>query len=146
MAQTTTAGRARRAGGTSRRGQGPRVHAGRLALLVLVLIAAAFYVSPLRAFFAQQDRYQREDTALRAARADKAAMERQSELLSTRAYVAQLARAQSSLVPPGTQVFVVKGLPGKAEEDAFASPAPRVTHSSFSVLDRVEDLWRTLLH
>ena len=59
--------------------------------------------------------------------------------------MAQVARADSMLVPPDTQVFVVKGLPGKAEEDAFASPPPQVAQGSFSVLDRVEDLWRTLL-
>jgi cell division protein FtsB len=123
----------------------PRLHLGRLALLALVLIAAAFYVSPLRAFFTEQDRYQREVAALQAARAERARMEREIELLSTRSYVAQVARAESMLVPPGTQVFVVKGLPGRAEEEAFASPKRQATQSSFSVLDRVEDLWRTLL-
>lgn len=126
--------------------QRPRVHAGRLALLVLVLIAAAFYVSPLRAFFAQQDRYQRADAALGDARAQNAGMKRQLELLQTRSYVAQVARSESMMVPPDTQVFVVKGLPGKTEEDAFASPAPQVAHSSLSVIDRLDDLWRTLLH
>ncbi len=145
MAQTVTTQKARGApAGGGGRGR-PRLHLGRLALLALVLIAAAFYVSPLRAFFTQQDRYQREVATLQAARADKARMEREIELLSTRSYVAQVARADSMLVPPDTQVFVVKGLPGKAEEDAFASPPPQVAQGSFSVLDRVEDLWRTLL-
>lgn len=119
---------------------------GRLALLVLILVAAAFYVSPLRAFFAQQDRYQREMTALREARAGKAAMEHRLQQLSTRSYIAQVARAESNLAPPGTEIFVVQGLPGRAEEDAFRAPAAHVQQGSFSVLDRVEDLWRTILH
>ena len=47
----------------------PRLHLGRLAILVLVLIGASFYVSPLRDFFVQQDRYQKEAATLQAARA-----------------------------------------------------------------------------
>ena len=122
------------------------MHAGRLALLLLVLIAAALYVAPLRAFFTQQDRHQREVAALRVARADNTRMTREIDLLRTRSYVAQVARADSLLVPPGTQVFVVKGLPGGDDESALAGQADQVTEGSFSVLERVEDLWRTVFH
>jgi len=123
----------------------PRLHLGRLAVLVLVLIGASFYVAPLRAFFTQQDRYQHEAAALQAARADNAAYKVQVQLLSTKDYVSERARLDSMLVPPNTQVFVVKGLPGHdtaapAVEDAKASSG------SISVLDRIDDLWRTLLH
>ena len=122
----------------------PRLHLGRLVILVLVLIGASFYVAPLQAFFAQQDRYQRAADALQAARADNAAYDRQMQLLSTKTYVAQVARADSMLVPPDTQVFVVKGLPGNDVGPAVRSgTAP--TAGSISVLDRVNDLWRTLL-
>ena len=55
-AATTAAGRSRRAPSGAGRGA-PRPHLGRLALLALVLIGASFYVSPLRSFFQQQDRY-----------------------------------------------------------------------------------------
>jgi cell division protein FtsB len=128
-----------------RRGATPRLHLGRLVILVLVLIGASFYVAPLQAFFAQQDRYQRAADALQAARVDNAAFALQMKLLSTKTYVAQVARADSMLVPPDTQVFVVKGLPGvDAEPLVRSSTAPTV--GSISVLDRVEDLWRTLLH
>jgi cell division protein FtsB len=126
------------------RGAAPRVHLWRLAILVLVLIGASFYVAPLQAFFAQQDRYQHAADALQAARVNNAAFDRQMQLLTTKTYVAQEARADSMLVPPDTQVFVVKGLPGNDAPDVRASTEP--TASSFSVLDRVEDLWRTLLH
>ena len=113
-------------------------------ILVLVLIGASFYVAPVRAFFAQQDRYQHAADALQAARADNAAFDLKMQLLATKAYVAQAARADSMLVPPDTQVFVVKGLPGDdAEPVVRSSIAPAA--GSISVLDRVEDLWRTLL-
>ena len=123
----------------------PRPHIGRLALLALILIGAAFYVSPLRAFFAQQNRYEKASAQLQAARLDNAALQREVKLLTTRAYIAQVARADSMLVPPDTQVFVIKGLPGK-DEETLAGRHKAPVESSISVLDRVEDLWRTLLH
>ena len=150
MAQTATVERrtgAPRGSGRRARGRGaaPRLHLGRLAILVLVLIGASFYVAPLRAFFAQQDRYRHAADALQAARTDNAAYDLQMQLLTTKTYVAEVARAESMLVPPDTQVFVVKGLPGDdAEPVVRSSTAP--TAGSISVLDRVEDLWRTLLH
>jgi hypothetical protein len=112
---------------------------------VLLLIGASFYVSPLRDFFAQQDRYEKAAAELQAARRDNSALEREVDLLTTKAYIAQRARSDSMLVPPDTQVFVIKGLPGKEEENSFSMAAPPVK-ASISVLDRVEDLWRTLLH
>ena len=139
--------RAPRHGGRHAHGRrtAPRLHLGRLVILVLVLIGASFYVAPLRAYFAQQDRYKHATDALQAARADNAAFDREMRLLSTKAYVAQVARADSMLVPPDTQVFVVKGLPGgDAEPGVLQSSKP--VAASISVLDRFEDLWRTLLH
>jgi hypothetical protein len=112
---------------------------------VLLVVGAAFYVSPLRDFFAQQDRYEKAAAELEAARRDNAALEREVDLLATKAYIAQLARSDSMLVPPNTQVFVIKGLPGKDEENRFSTATPPV-EASISVLDRIEDLWRTLLH
>ena len=73
-------------------------------------------MAPLQDFFVQQDRYQHAADALRAARADNAAYDLQMKLLTTKAYVAQVARADSMLVPPDTQVFVIKGLPGDDAE------------------------------
>ena len=150
MTQATTVEqrtRAPRRGGRHARGSGaaPRLHLGRLVILVLVLIGASFYVAPLRAFFAQQDRYQHAAAALQAARADNAAYDLQVHLLTTKTYIAQAARADSMLVPPHTQVFVVKGLPGDDAEPVVRSSAAPAA-ASISVLDRVEDLWRTLLH
>lgn len=146
MAHSATVNRAARGRGTPRRrpGQRPRLHLGRLAVLALVLIAAAFYVQPLRAFFAQQDRYHHEAATLARARSQQTSLKRQLALLETKAYVAQRARSDGMLVPGGTEVFVVKGLPGREVASSARASAP-VT-SSISVLDRVEDLWRTLLH
>ena len=143
-AATSGAGQSGR-GLTGSRAHAPQPHLGRLAILALVLIGAAFYVSPLRAFFEQQDRFEKASAELEAARHDNAALEREVQLLTTKAYIAQRARADLTLVPPGTQVFVIKGLPGREEETSFSTDTPPV-ESSISVLDRVEDLWRTLLH
>jgi len=122
----------------------PRPHLGRLAILALLVIGAAFYVAPLRDFFSQQDRYEKAAAELQAARRDNAALTREADLLTTKAYIAELARSDS-LVPPDTQVFVIKGLPGKEDENGL-SAATAPVEASISVLDRVEDLWRTLLH
>ena len=148
MAQATSAagpgrGETRRAlSGAGR--YAPRPHPGRLAILVLLVIGAAFYVAPLRDFFSQQDRYETAAAELQAARRDNAALEREVDLLTTKAYIAQLARSDS-LVPPDTQVFVIKGLPGKEDENGLNTATPPL-EASISVLDRIEDLWRTLLH
>ena len=131
-------------GSTTSRGSGPRLHLGRIAILALVLIGASFYVSPLRAFFGQQDRFQHESQALAAARAENEAYKLQVKLLNTKAFVAQVARADSMLVPPDTEVFVIKGLPGAGEEPAV-KPVETVSDGSISVFDRLDDLWRTLL-
>jgi cell division protein FtsB len=143
-AATSKAGQSRRAPtGVGR--YAPRPHLGRLALLALLLIGASFYVSPLRDFFKQQDRYEKAAAELQAARLDNAALSREADLLITRAYIAQRARSDSTLVPPGTQLFVIKGLPGKEVETGTSAATPPV-EASISVLDRIEDLWRTLLH
>ena len=131
-------------GSTASGSPAPRLHLGRIAVLVLVLIGASFYVSPLRAFFGQQDRFQHESQALAAARAENEAYKLQVKLLSTKDYVAQVARADSMLVPPGTEVFVIKGLPGAGEEPEV-KPVEPVSSGSISVFDRLDDLWRTLL-
>ena len=150
MAQATTAAtsvtrRTRRTSAADVRRHAPRPHLGRLALLALVLIGAAFYVSPLRAYFAQQNRYEKAVTQLQAARQDNAALQREVDLLTTKAYIAQRARTDANLVPPGTELFVIKGLPGR-EQEAGASQRTAPAKASISVLDRVADLWRTLLH
>ena len=108
----------------------PRPHLGRLALLALVLIGASFYISPLRSFFQQQDRYNKAAAQLQAARQDNTALAAEADLLITKAYIAQRARSDSMLVPPGTQVFVIKGLPGKeaGAELQHGHAADRVFH------------------
>ena len=63
----------------------PRLHLGRLAILVLVLIGASFYVSPLRDFFVQQDRYQKEAATLQAALNARAVIDQAVGILMSRA-------------------------------------------------------------
>jgi len=121
------------------------VHLGRIAVLALLLLGASFYVSPLRAFFTQQDRYLHESEALAAAQAQNEVYKVQVELLAKKDYVAQRARADSMLVPPKTQVFVIKGLPEPVEEPVKGD-GETASAGSISVFDRLDDLWRTLLH
>jgi cell division protein FtsB len=118
------------------------LHAGRLAVLALVLIAAAFYVQPLRAFFTQQDRYLDEVAVLDQARADNLVLKERVARLKTRDYITRQAREEFQLAPPGMQVFVVKGLP---EDDGdFADLGERPPASTPSLGERLRDLWRTL--
>jgi cell division protein FtsB len=118
------------------------LHAGRLAVLALVLIAAAFYVQPLRAFFAQQDRYLAEAVMLDRARADNLVLKQQVARLQTRDYITRQAREEFQLAPPGMQVFVVKGLPeGHGELDELGERPPASTPS---LGERLRDLWQTL--
>jgi hypothetical protein len=85
-----------------------------------------------------------EATALQAARADNAALKRQVALLNDEEYIRQQALSGSMLVQPDMQVFVIKGLPGGADEGVSQTESAAAV-GSFSVLDRLEDLWRTLL-
>ena len=121
-----------------------RLHVGRLALLALLLVAAAFYVSPLRAFFAQQDRYRQQAAVLAQEKSQNVALRDTLAKLKTGAFIQQQAREQFQLVPGGMQVFVVKGLP----PGATPSPVPTAavpSPSSPSLAARLSDLWKTLL-
>jgi cell division protein FtsB len=117
---------------------------GRLIVFILLLVAVALYVGPLRAFFAQQDRYHDAVAALASARSENATLKKQAELLGTKQYIAERAREDSLLVPPGTQAFVVKGLPDEDQASRVTLPSDTPTTGSVTVLERVEDLWRTL--
>jgi len=137
-------GRARRRQGSAHGGRPGRspveLRPLRLAALALLLVAAAFYVSPLRAFFAQQDRYDRQVAALAQARVANQTLHTQILRMKTRDYITRQAREQYQLVPAGLQAFVVKGLPGaepSAAPSGAATPAP-------SLLSRLADLWRTI--
>jgi cell division protein FtsB len=120
-----------------------RLHAGRLALLVLLLVGAAFYVQPLRAFFAQQDRYLDEAAVLDQARTENVALREQVVHLKTRDYITRQAREEFQLAPAGMQVFVVKGLPEAAvRSEGSQQPAPVVEPPTLP--ERLRDLWQTL--
>ena len=121
-----------------------RLHPGRLAVLVLGIVAAYFFVSPLRAFFAQQDRYQREVAALAQVRAQNAELKAELTTMGTEEYVVRQARKDFQLVPPGVQAFVVKGLPQEPLADqALAGSSPKTPH--LSIAQRLADLWHTIV-
>ena len=134
---------ARRRGPGSHAAEGPlRMHWGRLAALALVLIAGALYVGPLRDFFAQQDRYQRELASVNQLKTENAAFEAQLKAMHSSDWVVRQAREEFGLIPPGMQAFVITGLPDEnAQRRAQSSPQDQ----SLSLLDRLKDLWTTLL-
>jgi cell division protein FtsB len=110
---------------------------------MLLLVAAAFYVAPLRAFFAQQNRHSSAVAQLTQTKQQNAALKAEIDHLRSAEYVAEKARADFQLVPSGMQAFVVKGLP---QEQAGASSAQLGPVSgSMSIADRIRDLWSTLL-
>jgi len=115
----------------------------RLAALALVVVALVLYVAPLRAFFAAQDGYFSQLSALSAAQATSRTLHQEIVDMHSAAYVERQAREQWQLVPAGLQAFVVKGLPQGAPGPApsgGASPADRIPLGT-----RLSDLWRTLL-
>lgn len=121
-----------------------RLHPVRLAVLVLGIAAAYLFVSPLRAYFAQQDRYEKELAALAQAKAQNAELRAELAMMGTKEYVARQAREDFQLVPAGVQAFVVKGLskkPVDARSYQPATPEPRQR----TVVERLADLWHTIL-
>jgi cell division protein FtsB len=121
-----------------------RLHPGRLAVLVLGIVAAYFFTSPLRAFFAQQDRYEHAVASLAQARAQNVELKAELATMGTEEYVVRQAREDFQLVPPGVQAFVVKGLPREPLVDG-APAAPRAKTRELSVAQRLADLWHTIV-
>ena len=116
---------------------------------MLVLVAAALYVSPLRAFFAQQDSYARQAASLKQAQLRNSALKAQIATMRTRDYITRQAREQYQLVPSGLQAFVVKGLPTSGPADAQgtiggAAGAAGAKTQAPSLLARLADLWHTI--
>jgi cell division protein FtsB len=113
-----------------------------VAALVLLLLAAWLFVSPLRAFFAQQDRYDRQVVALVQAQAQNKTLRAQIADMHTRDFITREAREQYQLVPADMQAFVVKGLP---QDEATPAPSGGAgALESPSLLSRLVDLWHTL--
>jgi cell division protein FtsB len=113
-----------------------------VAALALVLIAAGLYYSPLRDFFAQQDRHSKELASVQALKAENRAIEEQIAATRGKQWIVREARSQFQLVPGGMQAFVITGLPSDEE-----APRPKVVpkKQSLSWGDRLRDLWNALL-
>ena len=115
----------------------------RLAALVLVVLAASLYISPLHAFFAAQDGYFAQLAALTQAQAANRILVKQIAVMRSEAYIVRQAREQYQLVPAGLQAFVVKGLPQAAASPIPGSGAPPVS-PRVTLGMRLGDFWRTL--
>ena len=115
----------------------------RLAMLVLVLIAASLYVTPLRDFFTQQTKYAQQRAILSAAQRQNRALTAQVAKLKTTQFVFETAREDFQLVPSGMQGFVVKGLPRVKTTIGATDATPR--RVTMSLGERLSDLWHTIL-
>ena len=115
----------------------------RLGMLVLVLIAASLYVTPLRDFFTQQTKYAQQRAILSAARRENRALTAQVAKLKTTQFVLETAREDYQLVPSGMQGFVVKGLPRVKTTIGATDATPR--RVTMSLGERLSDLWHTIL-
>jgi hypothetical protein len=113
----------------------------RLAVLVLLVLAAAWYVTPLRAFLHAQDGYFAQVAALGQGRLVTRALQSQLAEMHSEAYLVRQEREQWQLIPAGMQAFVVKGLPQSATDVAPSSVA---SARRISLGMRLRDLWRTL--
>jgi len=114
-----------------------------VGVVILVLVAAGLYYGPLKDFFTRQDQYRDETVALAELKAENRDLERQIETMKGRSWIEREARAQFQLVPKGAQAFVITGLPGADE-----APEPKLKkplEQSFTWVDRLRDLWDTLL-
>ncbi len=142
--RTNSANQQQRAAGRRRPRRAPvELRPLRLAALVLLLVAAALYVPPLRAFFAAQDSYFGQVAALSASQTASRALHTQIADLHNAAYIERQARAEFQLVPAGLQAFVIKGLPGSTPSPTPTS-APASAPTRLSLGARLSDLWRTL--
>ncbi|MGO8682988.1 MAG: septum formation initiator family protein [Thermoleophilia bacterium] len=114
----------------------------RFALLALVLVAAALYFQPLRAFYSQQTKYAQQQVALVVARRENSALTTQVARLKTAQYVLEAAREDFQLVPPGMQAFFIKGLPADSSTAGVSDALPPSATMSLSA--RLADLWHTI--
>jgi len=136
-------GSRRRSDSRRHTGTGPlRAHWGRVGILILVLVAAGLYYAPLRDFFAQQDRQQKEAATLAELKRQNKAMEEQIAAMKSEAWLIREARSQFQLVPRGMQAFVVDGLPSDEE---LPKQEVQPVAQSLSWGDRLRDLFDTLL-
>jgi len=135
--------RSRRAAGRRASRKVVRRRRARVVALVLLVIAGALYVSPLRTFFAAQDSYFSQRAALSVAQAANRVLHRQISEMRSATYVERQAREQYGLVPAGLQAFIVTGLPAGAARP-MQTGTGAVVRLHFSLGMRLIDLWRTL--
>ncbi|HET7044631.1 MAG TPA: septum formation initiator family protein [Gaiellaceae bacterium] len=83
----------------------------RRALLVGGLVLVGFlYYHPLRTYLDTKRQVTARQAEVRDLRAEKAKLERQLKRAATPAALARQARMQLSLVKPGEQLYIVKGI------------------------------------
>ena len=120
------------------------LHWGRLSVLMLVLVAGALYVPPLKALFSQQDRHHVAVSQMEITSQTNSELRAEVARLQTDAYISQQAREDFQLVPHNVQAFVVTGLPSTSEGTRRAGEEP--SDKSLSLAERMRELWSVLLN
>ncbi|HDZ59571.1 MAG TPA: septum formation initiator family protein [Actinobacteria bacterium] len=96
---------------TTRPGTGARRQGlWRLVLLLVMLLIAACYISPIRAYIERSNQIESERMATEELRRQQDGLLTEKERLKQNDYVEQVARRELGLVRPGEQPFVVKDL------------------------------------
>ena len=82
----------------------------RLVLLLVMLLIAACYISPVRAYVERSNQIESERAATQELQQQHDGLLTEKERLQQNEYVEQVARRELGLVRPGEQPFVVKDL------------------------------------
>jgi cell division protein DivIC len=93
-----------------RRSPTRRIRLRRALLLGGVVLVAFLYYRPLRTYVDTKRQVTARQAEVRALRAEKAKLERQLKRSETPAALARQARMELSLVKPGEQLYIVKGI------------------------------------
>lgn len=112
----------------------------RLALLGVILLTAAGYVSPVRDYIEKSGKIAEERAATEALRKQHEELLLEKENLLRNEYVERAARRDLGMVKPGEQPFVVRNL----EQEAPAAPAAPDSENK-SLMDRLLETVNALL-
>jgi len=102
----------------------------RLMIVGVIILIAAGYVSPVRAYVEKSRLIQKEHAKTESLRSQRDQLQQERDSLQDSSYVERVARRDLGMVKPGEQPYVVKDL--NAEESPAAIEPQLVEESSVS--------------
>ncbi len=109
----------------------------RLALLMVMLVIAALYVSPIKTYISRSGQIENERAATGELKQQHERLLNEKERLKQDEYVEQVARRELGLVRPGEQPFVVKQI--KNEPASTAPPDRADSRQELAPVERETD-------